>query len=590
MGFRARFVVLSVFASVFCQLAVFGQTRTVSIPTNYHAVENRTVYAEPTTPSLGAAGYQFSDPTFGSRLLRVTDANTRPNKVGRGYAGPSAAHQNAWNATSTRFYIRGIDGWFIPYNFDAASMTASRIPPTTTVDGGLIISSQVEPQFSFLSPDVLFLSGQDSNDRPIIQKYDFSTGTYSDILQLHTKAPDIAESTYAAALSSSATSPEKLSVIFGGCCQDAHYKAAVFQPSSPASTFTIVDTIASTLNGTPATMTNGERMNFRLHHAWIDLSGRYVVLYPANPSLLLFVVWDLTTNTIRPVTTRTFGHDALAYGWQVNQDCCASGGAYDGAQWQLRSLATPESTSDLIIPTLSPQETYVADHTSWNNAQPDRLVPILSSVYRYYDGSFNTTPWRAWDNEIVAIQTDGGSAGATVWRFAHHRSNVARDDGIDGTYFWYQPHGVIAPDGRWALFTSNWEKTLGTAAGGEPSGLYRTDVFIVGLTAGTFTDDPLISGVTRVKALHITELRTRIDVLRASHGLSTFAWTDPSLALGQTIKAIHVSEMRTALSQAYSAANQAPPLFTDSITPGATPIKAVHIQELRNAVVTLEGG
>ena len=165
------------------------------------------------------------------------------------------------------------------------------------------------------------------------------------------------------------------------------------------SNLTILDTKASTLNGRPVVMTDGAPMDFYLHHAWIDLSGRYVMLYPANPSVLLFVLWDLATGTIRPVTTRTFGHDALGYGWQVNQDCCASGGAYEGAQWQLRSLSAPESATDLINPMPSPREVYIADHTSWNNAQPDRLVPILSSLYRYYNGTFNTTPWRAWDDE-----------------------------------------------------------------------------------------------------------------------------------------------------------------------------------------------
>jgi hypothetical protein len=589
MGFPVRCAIFGLFFLLSSPPSVFSQAPPVSIPTNYHAVDNRTVYPEPALPPVGPAGSQFSDPTFGSRLLRVTDANTRPGKIGRGYAGPSAAHQNAWNVNSTRFYIRGIDGWFIPYAFDAASMTASRILPTASGDGGLVIASQVEPQFSFVSPDILFVSGQDGTDRPVIQKYDFSAGAYSDIFQLQLIA-NVPPSTYAAALSSSATSPEKLSVIFGGCCQDAHYKAAVFQVSPAGANPAVVDTLAGTVTVNQGAAQPTGLPAFTLHHAWIDQSGRYVMLYPANPSTLLFVVWDLETHVFTPVTTRTFGHDALGYGWQVNQDCCTSGASYDGAQWQLRSLAAPQSTSDLINPMLSPQEVYVADHTSWNNAQPDRRVPILSTTYRYYDGTFNTAPWRPWDNEVITIQTDAGSAGATVWRFAHHRSNVARDDGIDGTYFWYQPHGVISPDGRWALFTSNWEKTLGTAVGGEPSGLFRTDVFIVGLTAGTFTDDPLMSGVTTVKALHMTELRTRIDVLRASHGLAPFAWTDPSLPVRfAIIKAAHVNELRTALTEAYVAAGRGLPAFTDALTPGVTPIRAVHVQELRQAVVSLEG-
>jgi hypothetical protein len=585
-----RFLVAGVLVGLL-PLASDALAQSVSIPTNYHAVTNRTAFPEPPLPALGAAGFRFSDPTFGSRLLRVTDAgtDTRGGFTGSSFTTPSAAHQLAWNATSDRFYVRSISGWFFPFSFDANTLSVSRIQMPTNQG---LIASHIEPQFSFRSGNILYAATRDqtvlNGDYPVIHQYDFNTSAYSILLNLrdHTVVqPD----TYVGAISSTATAPEKVAVMFGGT-QDSHYKVAVFQPGPPVSNVTILDTRASTLDGKPVTMTNGTALDFFLHHAWIDLSGRYVMLYPASPSVLLFVLWDLATSTIRPVTSRTFGHDALGYGWQVNQDCCASGAPYDGAQWQLRSLATPDSAADLIVPMLSPQEVYVADHTSWNNAQPDRLVPILSSLYRYYNGTFNTAPWRAWDDEIVAIQTDAGSAGATVWRFAHHRSNIARDDGVDGTYFWYQPHGVISPNGRWALFTSNWEKSLGLAANPEPDGRYRTDVFLVALAAGTFTDDPLISGVTRVKAIHITELRARIDVLRVARQLPTFAWSDPALGPGLTIGALHVHELRTALGQAYGAAGVPPPLFTDAITPQITPIRAVHIQELRQAVVSLEGG
>jgi hypothetical protein len=239
---------------------------------------------------------------------------------------------------------------------------------------------------------------------------------------------------------------------------------------------------------------------------------------------------------------------------------------------------------------LTPPETFLADHTSWNNAQPDRRVPVLSSLYRYFKNTNNTTPWRPWDDEIVAIQTDAPD-GATVWRFAHHRSNVTNDLGNDGTYFWYQPRAVISPDGRWALVTTNWEKSLGLAAGGEPDGLYRTDVFVVALLAGTFTDDPLTPGVTPIRAIHIAELRARIDVLRVGLQLQAYPWTDPGLGPGVVARGVHLTDLRIALEQAYSAAGRTDhPSYTDPfIAAGVTIIRAAHIQELRDAVVALEG-
>src|SRR5687767_13486617 len=81
-------------------------------PSSYYAITNRNTYQKPPVPTLGPAGSRFVDPTFAARLLRVTDANTRPGFPGRSYSTPSAAHQLAWNATSDRFYVRSLDGWF----------------------------------------------------------------------------------------------------------------------------------------------------------------------------------------------------------------------------------------------------------------------------------------------------------------------------------------------------------------------------------------------------------------------------------------------------------------------------------------------
>ena len=103
-----------------------------------------------------------------------------------------------------------------------------------------------------------------------------------------------------------------------------------------------------------------------------------------------------------------------------------------------------------------------------------------------------------------------------------------------------------------------------------------------------FTDDPLVAGVTAVKAVHVNELRARIDAVRNARGLSAFPWTDQPVSAGFTpIKAVHLSELRAALDQAYGAAARPRPSYTDSAS-GSTIIKAVHIQELRMAVVALQ--
>jgi hypothetical protein len=105
-----------------------------------------------------------------------------------------------------------------------------------------------------------------------------------------------------------------------------------------------------------------------------------------------------------------------------------------------------------------------------------------------------------------------------------------------------------------------------------------------------FTDDPLISNVTPMKVIHITELRQRIDALRVRFRLTPFAWTDAVLVAGSTpIRAAHLTELRTGLAQAYVAATVSPPIFSDAAPEIATTvIRALHFEELRTSVHLLE--
>ena len=126
----------------------------------------------------------------------------------------------------------------------------------------------------------------------------------------------------------------------------------------------------------------------------------------------------------------------------------------------------------------------------------------------------------------------------------------------------------------------------------DPGGLSATQAFAVTVTAMRvpFTDDPIVPGVTPIKAVHFTELRMRIDALRSTGGLTRFSWTDPVLRPGVTrVRRVHLLELRQALAEAYSTAGRAAPRWTDaSPAAGSTPIRAAHVTELRVAVLALE--
>ena len=62
----------------------------------------------------------------------------------------------------------------------------------------------------------------------------------------------------------------------------------------------------------------------------------------------------------------------------------------------------------------------------------------------------------------------------------------------------------------------------------DPGGLTATQSFTVTVGAARpFTDEVIRPGVTPVRAVHFTELRTRIDGLRSAAGLGRFAVDGP---------------------------------------------------------------
>ena len=123
----------------------------------------------------------------------------------------------------------------------------------------------------------------------------------------------------------------------------------------------------------------------------------------------------------------------------------------------------------------------------------------------------------------------------------------------------------------------------------DDGGLSATQTFTVTVLR-PFTDDPLRPGTTPIRAVHFTELRSRIDGLRRAAGLTRFGWTDPVLRAGVTrVRLVHLLELRQALGGAYAAAGRTPPPWTDAApAAGALPVRAAHLTELRAAVVALE--
>lgn len=411
-------------------------------PLEFKAVSDAKVYPKPPLPKLGPAGTVFKDPTFGCPILRVTDENTLD---GNAIVTPPRADENPWNTDSTLFCVLNIPQFNIPFRFDPRTMRASRLPETP-----ILTDMQGAVAFSRTEPNVCYGKNR---QRGTIVRHDFATGESTDLV-------DIARLTglevgYLGTLNVSGN--EVLALVFGGAMQDASPYMLVYNVKTGK--HRLWNTKDGTLDGKPAR----GAPSFTQHTGGIDLSGRYV--WALGRGVSGPIIWDTRTDAIYPMLADRSGHQAGGYGTMVN----------DVHRWILRGLDPQGIDHPTNLMQHPPGEGYFGydSHVSWNNARPEAKVPVVLSTYHAEEQG---DPHCAYGDEVLAVATDGSQR---MWRFAHHRSVMHRstqDRSARGWNFWDTPRGNVAQDGRFYMFTSNWEQTLG-----RDHDQYREDVFIVRL-------------------------------------------------------------------------------------------------------------
>lgn len=419
---------------------------------NYCARSDTKVEPYPQTPpNAGKAGTIITDPTFGSRVLRVTDGNTDPRRPGQPFQTPSSAQQNTWNTNSTRFYVKESGGPVWAYDFDPSSMSAKVIP-------GFKVQWRGEPQFSFSNPDILYGVSQGN---PELQQYDFAHGKLSTV-QKPSDCVKLTGADFASDVSVSADDNRFMVVL--GPQQNVNYMVYVYDHKKGCRW---LNTQTGEIGGQwGAKGTVSDDLRFGIHDARISKSGDYVAIVGSGKGP---VIWELATTNATLCTygppLSCGGHFAMGYNHLINPS--RKRHPMDLLVRPLNDLSkfTP------LITDLPPTKGWYDKHFSWNNVNPSDTTPVCFTNYREDNPVAPSTALPvvgAWENEVDCIEMDG--KGSKIWRFAHHYSTAKNG-------FWSTPRGNVSQDGHFYMFTSDWEDTLGKA----PNGKYRTDVFIVEL-------------------------------------------------------------------------------------------------------------
>ncbi len=188
------------------------------------------------------------------------------------------------------------------------------------------------------------------------------------------------------------------------------------------------------------------------------------------------------------------------------------------------------------------------------------------------------TPTAAGPSGLTAGTSGGGSSITLSWTAASGATNYRVErKGAGGSY---NLAGTTASVG----FTDN-GVTSGNAylykvraADGSGNCLSAYSNIALGATVSfptdptitSIVDDPTGVNVTKVKAAHITELRSAVNAVRSLAGLSAATWTNPTLTAGVTlISADDVRDLRSKLDEALVALAIQTSSYTDSPLAGA---------------------
>jgi hypothetical protein len=315
-----------------------------------------------------------------------------------------------------------------------------------------------EPQFSVTQANLLY----GLTDRGQIAQYDISTGKAS-IVGDPSKCVKLDASDRTFALSVSADDRRFMMVL--GVRQDENYLVFIYDRDKGCRWYNSHTGEIGGDWGQKGTVSPPE--HFGLHSCRMSRSGKFALVGPGAGAQgsRKWRIWNVETLNIEICPSQCSGHEAMGYTHILNQ-----GGNHPFAVVE-RPLDHLDSTTP-VIPDLRSTPGYWYDsHLSWNDVGLTDSSPFCLSTYRPSNPSTPGTPLDVrgpWENEISCVETDGKAS--KVWRFAHTYSTAKNG-------FWSSPRGNVSPDGRFFMFTSDWEDQLGKSRDGK----YRTDVFIVEL-------------------------------------------------------------------------------------------------------------
>ena len=405
---------------------------------------DRRVYPEPLLPALPRAGGKFTDPTFGTLIMRATDEQDyRALGCGTWYS-----QWPTFNSNNTRLLIRcGVSGDMKIKAFDPVSFTlGSTLRTSPTLPGGVSLTWQ-GATWSRTDPDLIYVHVDGYNaSYPAtgmkLYTYRPSTNVFT---LLKDFAPELARGKPDYLFEMHVAQSGKDDIF-------TFMQYRVGNANNPLY-FIVWDRLKDKVLyhlSNEATQVRGNH-NYDLNSGGPDKSGRYIVFShnKTEPNSARHEVLDLQRNAWQTIYW-TGADDAPSHG-DVGTGTTTGRGNFSGG-FNLRNLRDVHGTVTILFDNKDARGIL-----DWTNDQHTSLYADDESwvLLGLYDDPAETgTETGAFENEIMQVAMDGSQR---IRRLFHHRSHV--DNFSDTTGYWAIPKPTISRDGRFIAFTSNWGKS-----------------------------------------------------------------------------------------------------------------------------------
>jgi hypothetical protein len=423
----------------------------------------RTDYAPITSlPSvtLPGAGGSYTDPVFGTKIIRVTDVidNGSPatiNSSYNGYCNNSYSLWSAFNMNDTKLLII-CNNYRLLYDFNTTTDT-----PTfnSALEAGTTIQADPNAPWSPSNANILYAVGRSSGANPkhILYQIDVSLTGSSRFTVLHDFSTDL-NSRYGFSweLDELSMSDDEnifiMTVRHNGGGHNTSDDIVMYKKS----------TNTTTVWQKPSTASDGT--GYIPFEGFIDKSGSYVTIEPQNPSgdyQNVWAIWNVGQNSTDLLQNN--GSDLPGGHFDNGSDKMFNDDVWYIPGLLSRTLGSGEHTSTQIFTsyTDNSHSTYqwTADHVS---ARVKGDAWIVMSSYWMLDYT------KALENEIWLVNSDGSAFN----RIANTRSTVASCNDGNADCYEHQVWAAPSYDGKYVVFHSD----MGSGGSGY---LGKTDVFIV---------------------------------------------------------------------------------------------------------------